>query len=67
MTQKLFTPLKVGAITVPNRVFRAPMTRLRCIEPGDILTPLMTDYLLRPACFPCFCIRSSSEKDHDFL
>ena len=35
---KLFTPLKVGAVTVPNRVFMAPLTRLRSIEPGDIPT-----------------------------
>lgn len=41
---KLFTPLKVGAITVPNRVFMAPLTRLRSIEPGDIPTPLMGEY-----------------------
>ena len=42
--QKLFTPLKVGAITVPNRIFMAPLTRLRSIEPGDIPTPLMGEY-----------------------
>lgn len=41
---KLFTPLKVGAITVPNRIFMAPLTRLRSIEPGDIPTPLMVEY-----------------------
>ncbi|PJR65309.1 alkene reductase [Raoultella sp. T31] len=41
---KLFSPLKVGAITVPNRVFMAPLTRLRSIEPGDIPTPLMAEY-----------------------
>lgn len=41
---KLFTPLKIGAITVPNRVFLAPLTRLRSIEPGDIPTPLMGEY-----------------------
>lgn len=40
----LFTPLKVGAITVPNRIFMAPLTRLRSIEPGDIPTPLMGEY-----------------------
>ncbi|WP_086869384.1 alkene reductase [Kosakonia pseudosacchari] len=44
MSSKLFTPLKVGAITVPNRVFMAPLTRLRSIEPGDIPTPLMAEY-----------------------
>ncbi|RWR03536.1 N-ethylmaleimide reductase [[Pantoea] beijingensis] len=41
---QLFTPLKVGAITVPNRIFMAPLTRLRSIEPGDIPTPLMGEY-----------------------
>ncbi|MDZ7278590.1 alkene reductase [Pantoea eucrina] len=43
-SKQLFTPLKVGAITVPNRVFMAPLTRLRSIEPGDIPTPLMAEY-----------------------
>ncbi|WP_435953451.1 alkene reductase [Dryocola sp. BD626] len=41
---KLFTPLKVGAITTPNRIFMAPLTRLRSIVPGDIPTPLMAEY-----------------------
>jgi len=44
MSSNVFTPLKVGAITVPNRVFMAPLTRLRSIEPGDIPTPLMGEY-----------------------
>ena len=42
--ETLFTPLKVGAITVPNRIFMAPLTRLRSIVPGDIPTPLMAEY-----------------------
>lgn len=42
--EKLFTPLKLGAIVVPNRIFMAPLTRLRSIEPGDIPTPLMGEY-----------------------
>lgn len=42
--EKLFTPLNVDAITVPNRIFMAPLTRLRSIEPGDVPTPLMTEY-----------------------
>ncbi len=42
--EKLFTPLNVGAIVAPNRVFMAPLTRLRSIEPGDIPTPLMGEY-----------------------
>jgi len=41
---KLFTPLVVGKKTLPNRVFMAPLTRLRSIEPGDIPTPLMGEY-----------------------
>ena len=45
MSQKtLFTPLKVGAITTPNRIFMAPLTRLRSIVPGDIPTPVMAEY-----------------------
>ena len=47
--EKLFTPLKVGAVTAPNRVFMAPLTRLRSIEPGDIPTPLMGEYYRRRA------------------
>jgi len=45
----LFTPLKVGAVTVPNRIFMAPLTRLRSIEPGDIPTELMADYYAQRA------------------
>lgn len=43
-SQKLFTPLKIGPVTAPNRVLMAPLTRLRSIEPGDIPTPLMKEY-----------------------
>ncbi len=43
-TAKIFTPLNVGAVTVANRIFMAPLTRLRSIEPGDIPTELMVDY-----------------------
>lgn len=41
---KLFQPLHVGPLTLPNRVFMAPLTRLRSLEPGDIPTPLMAEY-----------------------
>ncbi|WP_049293057.1 alkene reductase [Franconibacter helveticus] len=43
-SEKLFTPLKVGPVNVPNRVFMAPLTRLRSIEPGDIPTAMMVEY-----------------------
>jgi N-ethylmaleimide reductase len=41
---KIFTPLNIGAVTVANRIFMAPLTRLRSIEPGDIPTELMAEY-----------------------
>lgn len=47
--KKLFTPLKTGAITVPNRIFMAPLTRLRSTEPGDVPTPLMAEYYAQRA------------------
>lgn len=31
--KKLFTPLKVGAFTAPNRVFMAPLTRCAVSNP----------------------------------
>ncbi|MGJ8525041.1 N-ethylmaleimide reductase [Halomonadaceae bacterium LMG 33818] len=40
----LFEPLKIGPITVPHRVFMAPLTRLRSREPGDVPTELMQEY-----------------------
>lgn len=40
----LFTPIKIGPVTLSNRVFMAPLTRLRSIEPGDIPTDLMVEY-----------------------
>lgn len=47
--EKLFTSLKVGAITLPNRVFMAPLTRLRSNEPGDIPNSLMGEYYAQRA------------------
>ncbi|MFK0268681.1 alkene reductase [Pseudomonas asiatica] len=41
---KLLQPLKVGPLTLPNRVFMAPLTRLRSLEPGDVPTSLMAEY-----------------------
>lgn len=44
MYDKLFTPLKVGAFTLKNRVVMAPLTRLRNTEPGDVPTELAVTY-----------------------
>ncbi|WP_370465555.1 alkene reductase [Nissabacter sp. SGAir0207] len=40
----LFTPLTIGGRTLPNRIFMAPLTRLRSQEPGDLPTALMGEY-----------------------
>lgn len=41
---KLLQPLQIGPLTLPNRVFMAPLTRLRSLEPGDVPTALMAEY-----------------------
>jgi N-ethylmaleimide reductase len=43
MQQKLFQPLKLGALTLPNRVLMAPLTRGRATMEG-VPTPLMAEY-----------------------
>ena len=32
----LFTPLQLGALTLPNRIVMAPLTRMRSKQPGNI-------------------------------
>jgi N-ethylmaleimide reductase len=39
----LFTPLTVGSLELPNRVWMAPLTRARA-EPGHVPGPLMATY-----------------------
>lgn len=41
---KLFTPLRLGAVELKNRVVMAPLTRLRNTEPGDVPTALAVEY-----------------------
>lgn len=40
----LFTPLRLGAIELANRVVMSPMTRNRATYPGDLPNPLMAEY-----------------------
>ena len=47
MTAKLFTPTRVGAIEVANRLVMAPLTRNRA--PHAIPTPLMAQYYAQRA------------------
>ncbi len=44
MTSPLFEPLVVGAVTLPNRVLMAPLTRMRATPPGDVPNDLMVEY-----------------------
>ena len=39
----LFDPLQIGAITAPNRIFMAPLTRARSTH-EHVPTPIMADY-----------------------
>jgi N-ethylmaleimide reductase len=48
MTNTLFSPLKVGAITVPNRIFMAPLTRSRAGE-AHLPNALMAEYYAQRA------------------
>ncbi len=45
----LFDPLVVGDITVPNRVFMAPLTRMRSTQPGNIPNAMMAQYYVQRA------------------
>jgi N-ethylmaleimide reductase len=44
----LFSPLKFGALTVPNRIFMAPLTRCRA-DAEHVPTALMSEYYAQRA------------------
>lgn len=46
---KLFTPLKVGDITLPNRIAMAPLTRNRALPEGDIPREMNVEYYAQRA------------------
>lgn len=45
----LFEPLRVGDLTLPNRVIMAPLTRMRSKQPGNIPTELNAAYYAQRA------------------
>jgi 2,4-dienoyl-CoA reductase-like NADH-dependent reductase (Old Yellow Enzyme family) len=47
-TPSLFDPIQVGDLHLPNRIFMAPLTRLRG-TPDHIPTPIMVDYYTQRA------------------
>ena len=47
MHDSLFEPLRLGAITAPNRIFMAPLTRGRASQPGVVPNAMMETYYLK--------------------
>lgn len=46
---KLFSPLNVGALTLPNRIIMAPLTRARATNVGRVPNDLMVQYYAQRA------------------
>ncbi len=44
MTDALFQPIKLGQLTLNNRIVMPPMTRSRASQPGDIANDMMATY-----------------------
>ncbi len=49
MTSKIFTPTRIGGITLPHRIAMAPMTRARSTQPGDIPNAMNARYYAQRA------------------
>lgn len=49
MEPKLFTPLELGDLTLPNRVVMAPLTRNRALPDGDVPHALNAEYYAQRA------------------
>ncbi len=49
LSQSLFQPLTVGQLQVRNRIWMAPLTRLRSDEPSDTCHPLAATYYAQRA------------------
>ena len=47
--RRLFQPLAVGDLVLPNRVVMAPLTRLRATLPGHVPNALMAEYYAQRA------------------
>jgi 2,4-dienoyl-CoA reductase-like NADH-dependent reductase (Old Yellow Enzyme family) len=45
----LLSPLKLGALTLPNRIIMAPLTRARAANPGRVPNDLMAQYYAQRA------------------
>ena len=48
LNSPLFTPLQMGAWSLPNRIIMAPLTRCRAVD-GRVPNPLMEEYYTQRA------------------
>ena len=46
---KLFEPLTIGSLTLPNRIIMAPLTRMRAKQPGNVPHELNAEYYAQRA------------------
>jgi N-ethylmaleimide reductase len=49
MSITLFQPITVGHVALRNRIFMAPLTRMRATQPGDVPNALMAEYYTQRA------------------
>jgi N-ethylmaleimide reductase len=49
MAIDLFQPITVAGFKLPNRLFMAPLTRMRSSQPGDVPNALMAEYYAQRA------------------
>lgn len=59
MTDPLFEPLKAGALTLPNRIIMAPLTRCRASE-GRVPNALMVEYYTQRSAFGMILTEATS-------
>ncbi|HOZ05243.1 MAG TPA: alkene reductase, partial [Arenimonas sp.] len=49
MSVTLFDAINIGALHLNNRIFMAPLTRMRATQPGDVPNALMAEYYAQRA------------------
>ena len=49
MSVTLFDAINVGPLHLNNRIFLAPLTRMRASQPGDVPNALMAEYYAQRA------------------
>lgn len=57
---KLFSPIKLGPLSLAHRVVMAPLTRMRSLIPGDVPGPLMLEYYRQRASAGGFIISEAT-------